>query len=109
MRHVAGPLARRALDDGSSAGLTAARHGCQARRPMAAARRGPQSGPGLALEAMKTFRLAGVEVPRIGLGTNRLTTAPDHVSFVRQAVAAGVRHFDTAHLYTGGKSERALG
>jgi pyridoxine 4-dehydrogenase len=45
--------------------------------------------------------------PRIGLGTNRLTTG--HVDFVREAVAAGVRHIDTAHLYTGGESERAIG
>jgi pyridoxine 4-dehydrogenase len=58
---------------------------------------------------MTTFRLAGVDVPRIGLGTNRLTTAPDDLSFVREAVAAGVRHIDTAHLYTGGESERAIG
>jgi aryl-alcohol dehydrogenase-like predicted oxidoreductase len=58
---------------------------------------------------MTDFRLAGVDVPRIGLGTNRLTTAPAHVSFVREAVAAGVRHIDTAHLYTGGESERAIG
>jgi aryl-alcohol dehydrogenase-like predicted oxidoreductase len=56
---------------------------------------------------MTTFRLAGVEVPRVGLGTNRLT--PSHVDFVREAVAAGVRHIDTAHLYSGGDSERALG
>jgi len=54
-----------------------------------------------------TFRLADVEVPRIGLGTNRLT--PEHVTFVREAVAAGVRHIDTAHLYTGGESERSIG
>jgi aryl-alcohol dehydrogenase-like predicted oxidoreductase len=58
---------------------------------------------------MTTFRLAGLEVPRIGLGTNRLTTAPEHVSFIREAVAAGMRHIDTAHLYTGGESERAIG
>src|SRR5688572_29007711 len=58
---------------------------------------------------MATFRLAGVDVPRIGLGTNRLTTARDHVRFVRDAVAAGVRHIDTAHTYTGGESERAIG
>jgi pyridoxine 4-dehydrogenase len=58
---------------------------------------------------MTTFRLAGVDVPRIGLGTNRLSTAPEHVAFVREAVAAGVRHIDTAHLYTGGDSERAIG
>jgi pyridoxine 4-dehydrogenase len=55
------------------------------------------------------YRLAGVDVPRIGLGTNRLTTAPEHVEFVREAVAAGVRQIDTAHLYTGGESERAIG
>jgi aryl-alcohol dehydrogenase-like predicted oxidoreductase len=58
---------------------------------------------------MTDFRLAGTDVPRIGLGTNRLTTAPGHVAFVRDAVAAGVRHIDTAHLYTGGDSERAIG
>jgi pyridoxine 4-dehydrogenase len=58
---------------------------------------------------MTTFRLAGVDVPRIGLGTNRLTAAPEHVAFVREAVAAGVRHIDTAHLYTGGESERVIG
>jgi pyridoxine 4-dehydrogenase len=58
---------------------------------------------------MTTYPLAGVEVPRIGLGTNRLTAAADHVRFVRDAVAAGVRHIDTAHLYTGGESERAIG
>jgi pyridoxine 4-dehydrogenase len=56
---------------------------------------------------MTTFRLAGVDVPRVGLGTNRLTTA--RAGFVREAVAAGVRHIDTAHLYSGGDSERALG
>jgi pyridoxine 4-dehydrogenase len=61
------------------------------------------------LEGVNTFRLAGVDVPRIGLGTNRLTTAPEHVAFVREAVAAGVRHIDSAHLYTGGESERAIG
>jgi aryl-alcohol dehydrogenase-like predicted oxidoreductase len=55
------------------------------------------------------FRLAGVDVPRVGLGTNRLTTAREHVAFVREAVAAGVRHVDTAHLYSGGESERAIG
>jgi aryl-alcohol dehydrogenase-like predicted oxidoreductase len=56
---------------------------------------------------MTNFRLADIEVPRIGLGTNRLTT--ENVAFIREAVAAGVRHIDTAHLYTGGESERALG
>jgi aryl-alcohol dehydrogenase-like predicted oxidoreductase len=54
-----------------------------------------------------TLQLAGAEVPRIGLGTNRLTT--EHVTFVRDAVAAGVRHIDTAYLYTGGQSESAVG
>jgi pyridoxine 4-dehydrogenase len=56
---------------------------------------------------MNTYRLAGVDVPRVGLGTNRITSA--NVAFVREAVGAGVRHIDTAHLYTGGESERAIG
>jgi pyridoxine 4-dehydrogenase len=63
----------------------------------------------LALDEMTGFRLAGVDVPRVGLGTNRLTTAPEHLAFLREAVAAGVRHIDTAHLYSGGDSERAIG
>jgi aryl-alcohol dehydrogenase-like predicted oxidoreductase len=63
----------------------------------------------LAFKGVTTFPLAGVDVPRIGLGTNRLTTAPDHMTFIREAVATGVRHIDTAHGYTGGDSERAIG
>ena len=58
---------------------------------------------------MTRFRLAGIDVPRVGLGTNRLTTGREHVAFVREAVAAGLRHIDTAHGYTGGNSERAIG
>jgi pyridoxine 4-dehydrogenase len=58
---------------------------------------------------MKSFRLGGVEVPRIGLGTNRLSYTPEHVSFVREAVSAGMRHIDTARLYSGGESERTIG
>ena len=58
---------------------------------------------------MRTLPLAGVDVPRVGLGTNRLRNTPEHVAFVREAVEAGVRHIDTAHLYTGGESERAIG
>lgn len=58
---------------------------------------------------MRISQLAGVDVPRIGLGTNRLTTATEHVEFVREAVAEGLRHIDTAHLYSGGDSERAIG
>ena len=58
---------------------------------------------------MNTLRLADVEVPRVGLGTNRLTTSDERIEFVREAVAAGVRHIDTAHLYSGGESERAIG
>jgi aryl-alcohol dehydrogenase-like predicted oxidoreductase len=56
---------------------------------------------------VSSYRLADIDVPRIGLGTNRLTT--ENVDFVREAVAAGVRHIDTAHLYTGGDSERTIG
>jgi aryl-alcohol dehydrogenase-like predicted oxidoreductase len=49
------------------------------------------------------------EVPRIGLGTNRLRDTAEHAAFVRDAIAAGIRHIDTAHLYSEGRSEAAIG
>jgi pyridoxine 4-dehydrogenase len=61
------------------------------------------------LNATSTLRLADTEVARIGLGTNRLTNTREHVAFVKEAVAAGVRHIDTAHSYTGGDSEETIG
>ena len=48
-------------------------------------------------------------VTRIGLGTNRLHDTDKHVAFIRAAVDAGVQMIDTAHLYTGGESEKAIG
>ncbi len=57
----------------------------------------------------RTVRLGDVDVPRIGLGTNRLTDTRENVGFIREAVAAGLGHIDTAHLYTGGRSEQAIG
>jgi aryl-alcohol dehydrogenase-like predicted oxidoreductase len=56
-----------------------------------------------------TLRLGDVEVGRIGLGTNRLTNTPENVTFIRDAVEAGVSHIDTAHLYTRGESEETIG
>jgi pyridoxine 4-dehydrogenase len=55
------------------------------------------------------LEIAGTEVLRIGLGTNRLTNAPRNVAFVKQAVSAGVGMIDTAHLYAGGESEETIG
>ena len=46
---------------------------------------------------------------RIGLGTNRLTNTPANHEFLRQAVAAGIEFIDTAHLYSSGESEAAIG
>lgn len=56
-----------------------------------------------------TLSLGGLEIPRIGLGTNRLRHTREHVAFIRAAVDAGVRLIDTAHLYTQGDSEKTLG
>ena len=56
-----------------------------------------------------TISLAGRELRRIGLGTNRLTDTPENHAFLQAAVAAGVQMIDTAHLYSGGESERAIG
>jgi pyridoxine 4-dehydrogenase len=55
------------------------------------------------------LRVGDTEVGRIGLGTNRLTNTPEHIAFVKEAVAAGVRLVDTAHTYTGGASEETIG
>lgn len=49
------------------------------------------------------------DIPRIGLGTNRLRNTGENVTFIRAAVDAGVRMIDTAHLYTGGESEQTIG
>jgi pyridoxine 4-dehydrogenase len=57
----------------------------------------------------RNVRLGDTELARIGLGTNRLTTAPEHIAFVKEAVAAGVGLIDTAHTYSGGESEEAIG
>jgi len=54
-------------------------------------------------------KFAGVEVGRIGLGTNRLTSTPANIAFIKAAVGSGLQVIDTAHLYTGGQSEETIG
>jgi pyridoxine 4-dehydrogenase len=61
------------------------------------------------MSATRRLRLGDTEVARIGLGTNRLTSTPEHVAFVKEAVAAGVDLIDTAHTYAGGASEETIG
>ena len=56
-----------------------------------------------------TLRIGDIEVARIGLGTNRLTNAREHIAFLQEAVAAGVSHIDSAYSYTQGSSEQAIG
>jgi aryl-alcohol dehydrogenase-like predicted oxidoreductase len=58
---------------------------------------------------MKSLHIAGSDVPRIGLGTNRLEDTDAGAAFVREAIEAGIRLIDTAHAYTGGESEAAIG
>jgi pyridoxine 4-dehydrogenase len=55
------------------------------------------------------LRLGDAEIARIGLGTNRLANTPANVTFVKEAVAAGVGMIDTAHVYTGEESEKTIG
>jgi pyridoxine 4-dehydrogenase len=57
----------------------------------------------------RTLKLGDTEVTRIGLGTNRLTNARRNISFLTEAVAAGLNHIDTAFTYTGGESETTIG
>jgi pyridoxine 4-dehydrogenase len=58
---------------------------------------------------MARVMLGETPLPRIGLGTNRLRNTPENVAFLRDAVAAGIGLIDTAHTYTRGESEQALG
>ncbi|HKW60333.1 MAG TPA: aldo/keto reductase [Candidatus Dormibacteraeota bacterium] len=55
------------------------------------------------------MKLGDVDVARIGLGTNRLTHTVQNVDLIRAAVEADVQMVDTAHLYTNGQSEQAIG
>ena len=57
----------------------------------------------------RLVKLGDTEVARIGLGTNRLTNTPENVAFLRDAIAAGLKNVDTAHLYAGGDSEKTIG
>lgn len=62
-----------------------------------------------AADQLANITLGDREIPRIGLGTNRLRHTSENVAFVRAAVEAGVRLIDTAHLYTQGDSEKTIG
>jgi len=59
----------------------------------------------MTLETATAFR----NIPRVGLGTNRLRHTAENVAFIRAAVDAGIRMVDTAHLYTHGESEKTIG
>jgi aryl-alcohol dehydrogenase-like predicted oxidoreductase len=61
------------------------------------------------VNALPKLTLGETDLTRIGLGTNRLRNTPEHVAFVKEAVAAGVRFVDTAHTYAGGESEETIG
>lgn len=53
--------------------------------------------------------LDGIELTRIGLGTNRLTDTPENRELLTAAVDAGLNLIDTANGYTNGESERTIG
>src|SRR6266702_2628622 len=57
----------------------------------------------------RTVKLGDHDVTRVGLGTNRLTNTSANVDFIKAAIEAGVQMIDTAHLYTGGESEKTIG
>jgi pyridoxine 4-dehydrogenase len=57
-----------------------------------------------------TVPLGDKQLTRIGLGTNRLTNAPENREFLAAAVAeTALNHIDSAHLYTAGESEQTIG
>jgi pyridoxine 4-dehydrogenase len=77
--------------------------------PLAALERRETSSRRKAMNATPKVTLGDTEVARIGLGTNRLRKTRENVAFLREAVASGLSHVDTAHSYTGGESEETIG
>jgi pyridoxine 4-dehydrogenase len=57
----------------------------------------------------RTVTLGDREITRIGLGTNRLTNTPENREFLKSAAATELNLIDTAHVYTSGDSEEAIG
>jgi pyridoxine 4-dehydrogenase len=57
----------------------------------------------------QTAPLGSDELTRIGLGTNRLSNTGEHRAFLEAAVHTRLNFIDTAHVYTGGESEQAIG
>ena len=58
---------------------------------------------------MRRLLVAGTEVPRSGLRTNRLQDTAEQSAFVRDAIRSGIRHIDAACLYWGRRAEAAIG
>jgi pyridoxine 4-dehydrogenase len=58
---------------------------------------------------VKTIKLGNYELSRIGLGTNRISDTSEARDILRYAISRGVNLIDTAHVYTGGTSERVIG
>jgi pyridoxine 4-dehydrogenase len=55
------------------------------------------------------WTIGETSITRVGLGTNRLRNTAANQAFLQDALSAGVRFIDTAHLYTGGQSEQTIG
>lgn len=60
-----------------------------------------------------SIKKAGLELPRIGLGTARLVTTPEatneSINVIHSALDAGVNFLDTADFYDGGSKEMLIG
>src|SRR5215211_9165770 len=57
----------------------------------------------------RTVALGDRQLTRVGLGTNRFSDTRENRSFLEAAASTGLNFIDTAHLYAGGESERAIG
>jgi pyridoxine 4-dehydrogenase len=64
---------------------------------------------GITASAAGVIEIGDFTVSRMGLGTNRITEAPEAVKLLRQAVSMEINFIDTAHSYAGGASERTIG
>jgi predicted aldo/keto reductase-like oxidoreductase len=96
---------RRFIKTAGAAGLGAAMSPLAAREPGHAAAAAQAAGP--AGVPTRPFGRSAIEVPILSLGG--MFDIPSNQNMLKQAVRWGVTYWDTAHIYSGGRSEEGIG
>jgi hypothetical protein len=68
---------------------------------------GRHPGPRRRRVPTRSFGRSGIEVPILSLGG--MFDIPSNQTMLKQAIRWGVTYWDTAHVYSGGRSEEGIG